>query len=186
VTPELSHIIKGCKQYQPREQEALYRLCYEPMMSVCMRYTPQREQASELYNQSMLKVFRSIGQYEQKGVFMGWVRRIVVNTCIDHCRREVKYSIRAIDDEEELNIYIQPEAENKIAAEDIINWMQELPKNTGLVFNLFAIEGYRHDEIAEHLGISTGTTKWHVNEARRQLQLKFKNYQQTEIKNNVI
>lgn len=186
MTAELSNMIKGCRQYLPREQEALYRFCYEPMMAVCMRYTQQREQAADLYNQAMLKVLRSIGQFEQKGVFLGWVRRIVVNTCIDHCRREVKYSIRPIDDEEDLNVFIPAETENRIAAEDIINWMGQLPKNTGLVFNLFAIEGYRHDEIAQFLGISTGTSKWHVNEARRLLQNKFKNVQQTEIKNNVI
>jgi RNA polymerase sigma-70 factor (ECF subfamily) len=151
-----------------------------------MRYTTHRDRAADLYNQAMLKVLKGIDQFENKGVFLGWVRRIVVNTCIDHCRREVKYSIRPIDDEEEINVYISPEAENKIATEDIINWMRELPKNTGLVFNLFAIEGYRHDEIAQYLGISVGTSKWHVNEARRQLQLKFKNAQQNEIKNNVI
>lgn len=184
MTPELQHIVKGCKQYQPREQEALYRLCYEPMMAVCLRYTPFREQAADLYNQAMLKVFRSIDQFENKGVFLGWVRRIVVNTCIDHCRREVKYSIRPLDDEEEVTVQVPPETENRIAAEDIINWIRELPRSTGLVFNLFAIEGYRHDEIATHLGISTGTSKWHVNEARRQLQLKLK--QAHEIKNHVI
>jgi RNA polymerase sigma-70 factor, ECF subfamily len=186
LTPELSHIIKGCKQFHPRHQEALYRECYEPMMAVCMRYTTHRDQASDLYNQAMLKVLKGIGQFENKGVFLGWVRRIVVNTCIDHCRREVKYSIRPIDQEEDINVYVSPEAENKMATEDIINWMSELPKNTGLVFNLFAIEGYRHDEIAQYLGISVGTSKWHVNEARRQLQLKFKNAQQNEIINNVI
>lgn len=186
MTTALSQIIKGCKQCRPRDQEALYRHCYEPMMAVCLRYVSGRDQAADLFNQAMLKVLRSIGQFGFKGEFMGWVRRIVVNTCIDHCRREVKYSIRPIDEEEEINVFVSPETENKISTEDIMQWMRGLPRNTGLVFNLFAIEGYRHDEIAQYLGISTGTSKWHVNEARRLLQMKIKPIQQTEIRNNVI
>jgi RNA polymerase sigma-70 factor, ECF subfamily len=172
MSPELQHIVTGCKKLRPREQEALYRYCYEPMMAVCIRYARDHDEATDMYNQAMLKVFGNIAQFEEKGVFMGWIRRIMVNTCIDVCRRRVKYAIRPVDDEEETQFFIAPEAESRISSAETLVLMKQLPDKTGLVFNLFAIEGYSHPEIAEKLGISTGTSKWHVNEARRLLQSK--------------
>jgi RNA polymerase sigma-70 factor, ECF subfamily len=127
-----------------------------------------------MYNRAMLKVLDSIADFEERGIFMGWVRRIIVNTCIDVCRRRVKYAIRPIDDVEDQVYQTPPEAESKLSSAETLALLKQLPEKTGIVFNLFAIEGYTHPEIAVKLGISAGTSKWHVNEARRLLQEKIR------------
>jgi RNA polymerase sigma-70 factor (ECF subfamily) len=120
----------------------------------------------------MLKVFRNIAQYSGSGEPEAWIRRIVVNTCIDHCRLKTKFS--AIEISEEINDYkpLIPEAYDRISSNEILEMVESLPRNTCLVFNLFVNEGYRHEEIGKMLGISEGTSKWHLNEARKLLKQK--------------
>jgi RNA polymerase sigma-70 factor, ECF subfamily len=181
---EILHIIKGCKAYNATQQEALYKYCYPNMFAVCERYTNNRDDAAALYNEAMMKVLTNINQYDNKGAFMGWVRRIMVNTCIDNCRKQIKYSIRPIEEHYEEQVYVDSYIENKISNEEVILLIQALPKNTGLVFNLYAIEGYKFDEIATALSISIGTVKWHLSEARKSLREKLKHYTNKEIKAN--
>jgi len=167
------HIIEACKKQEPAAQEQLYRHCYPGMMKVCMRYcNGQDDVAGGLYNQAMLKVFTNINQYSGKGEFEGWIRRIVVNTCIDHCRSRVKFQETSLDNSSAELLPIIPDAYNRISGNEIIQLVHELPKNTGLVFNLFVLEGYKHEEIGKILGISAGTSKWHLNEARKLLKQK--------------
>jgi RNA polymerase sigma-70 factor, ECF subfamily len=171
----LQSIIKGCQTYDASMQEALYKYCYSSMFAVCARYTENRDDAAVLYNESMLKVFTNINQYNH-GEFMGWVRRIMINTCIDNCRRKIKYSIRPLDEEHEDQVYVDSFIENKISNETVVKLIQELPKSTALVFNLYAIEGYQFDEIATKLSITRGTAKWHVSEARKSLREKLQQF----------
>lgn len=143
------------------------------MIKVCLRYTfGDLDTAGGLFNAAMLKVFRNIGQFSHEGAFMGWVRRIVVNVCIDHCRLSSKLKYAEVKETTEYLLPVLPEIYNKLSAEDIVKLVRQLPKNTGLVFNLFVMEGYKHDEIGEILNISSGTSKWHLNEARRLLKEK--------------
>ena len=85
-------IITGCKQQDPRSQEALYRGCYAGMIKLCIRYASDMDKAAAIYNEAMLKVFNTLHQFEGRGDFMAWVRRIVVNTCIDHCRKQTRFT----------------------------------------------------------------------------------------------
>jgi RNA polymerase sigma-70 factor, ECF subfamily len=166
-------IIEACKKQDPAAQEKLYRLCYPVMIRICMRYAgSQPDIAGGIYNQAMLNVFRNIHQYESRGAVEAWIRRIVVNACIDHCRVETKFIPIDLNDSAAELFPIVPDAYNRIRGNEILRLIDELPKNTGLVFNLFAMEGYKHDEIAKLLGISAGTSKWHMSEARRLLKLK--------------
>jgi RNA polymerase sigma-70 factor (ECF subfamily) len=154
------------------------------MFAVCERYAISRDDAAVMYNEAMLKVLTNIQQYDNLGSFMGWVRRIIVNTCIDNCRKQIKYSIRPLDENYEEKIFVDSFIENKISSEEIIKLIQTLPKNTGLVFNLYAIEGYKFNEIATALSITPGTAKWHVSEARKTLREKLQHYINKEIKVN--
>ncbi len=181
---QLLQMINGCKAYIATQQEALYKYCYPTMFAVCERYTSNRDDAAAMYNEAMMKVLTNIQQYDNKGAFMGWVRRIMVNTCIDNCRKQIKYSIRPIDENYEEQVFVASIIENKISSEEVIKLIQSLPKNTGLVFNLYAIEGYKFDEIANTLSISVGTAKWHVSEARKTLREKLQHYTNKEIKAN--
>jgi RNA polymerase sigma-70 factor (ECF subfamily) len=154
-------------------QEHLYRRCYPAMIRICLRYcNGMQDIAGGIYNQAMLKVFRNLEQFSGKGEFEGWVRRIVVNTCIDHCRTGVKFQPSELNDNSADLLPIIPEAYNRIGGTEITKLIHELPKNTGLVFNLFVLEGYKHEEIGKILGISPGTSKWHMNEARKLLKQK--------------
>lgn len=85
-----NNIIEGCKQQDAQSQVQLYRICYTGLMKVCLRYATDLHAAAAMYNDAMLKVFNSMHQYEGRGDFMGWIRRIVINTCIDHCRQQIK------------------------------------------------------------------------------------------------
>lgn len=173
---DLQHIIEGCKAYKATQQEALYNYCYPQMFAVCERYTNNRDDAAAIYNEAMLKVFRHIEKYEYKGAFMGWTRRIMVNTCIDYCRKQTTYSVQEITEKYEEQIFVSSDIENKISSEEIIQLIQALPKSTSLVFNLYAIEGYKFDEIATALNITIGTAKWHVSEARKTLKQQLQHY----------
>jgi RNA polymerase sigma-70 factor, ECF subfamily len=173
---ELQHIIEGCKTYKAAQQEALYIYCYQQMFAVCERYTNNRDDAAAMYNEAMLKVLSNIEKYEYKGAFMGWVRRIMVNTCIDNCRKQTAYTVQEINEHYEEQMFVSSDIENKISSEGIVKLIQALPKSTSLVFNLYAVEGYKFDEVAIALNITVGTAKWHVSEARKTLKQKLQHY----------
>lgn len=167
-----AHIISGCLNGDRKCQELLYKEHYPVMIRICMRFTNDLDEAGGLYNEAMIKVFNKIGQFNHDGSFEGWVKRIVINTCIDHSRRVAKITYQPIDELHQEPAPVLPEVYSRLAAADIMQLVRELPKNTALVFNLHVLEGYKHQEIAELLGISDGTSKWHLNEARKILKIK--------------
>lgn len=180
-------IIEGCKKQAPAAQELMYRRCYQGMIRICLRYcSGQQDMASAIYNQAMLKVFQNIHQFAGKGDFEAWVRKIVVNACIDHCRSRVKFQATGLSDTTADLLPIIPDAYNRISGSEIVTLIHELPRNTGLVFNLFVMEGYKHEEIGRILGITTGTSKWHLNEARKLLKQKLETLFKKEYLANAI
>jgi RNA polymerase sigma-70 factor (ECF subfamily) len=168
-----NHIIEGCKQQNTKSQEQLYKQFYPVMMKICLRYSNGNlENAASIYNEAMFKVFRNIIQYKGEGSFEGWIKRIVINTSVDHCRKKIKFQTAELNDDAADIVPIIPEVYNRINGNEIIALVHELPSNTGLVFNLYVMEGYKHEEIGKLLGISTGTSKWHLSEARKFLKEK--------------
>lgn len=179
-------IITRCERGESAAQEQLYRQCYPLMLKVCLRYARDLDEAGALYNEGMFKVFSNIHQYKGKGEFEAWVRRIIVNSCIDHTRKQAKFSHQVLDEDTQVNGTISPEAYEKISGDEIIRMIQYLPRNTALVFNLFVLEGYKHEEIAKMIGISAGTSKWHMNEARRLLKAQLEILLKKETYSNAI
>lgn len=181
------HIIEGCKQQDQKTQEEFYKLSYPVMIRICLRYCyGNEEEAAVLFNQGMLKVFRNIEQYKGEGELMAWVRKIIVNVCIDSLRKKIKFPTTEISNTVSNLVPVIPEVYTKISGSEIMGLIYELPKNTGLVFNLFVMEGYKHEEIGKMLGISTGTSKWHVNEARRLLKQRIETIFKKEFLANAI
>lgn len=166
-------IIKGCLQQNAACQEQLYRVCYPVMIKLCIRYSSDKNEAGAIYNEAMLKVFKNFKQFRGQGDLAAWIRKIIVNTCVDFCRRQIKF-VHQPPDEITVNetTSLDPEVYGRISCNEVMRLLQELPRTTALVFNLFAIEGYKHEEIGKLLDISAGTSKWHVNEARRILKNK--------------
>jgi RNA polymerase sigma-70 factor, ECF subfamily len=172
---DLSHIINGCMQNNRLMQKALYTHCYADMMKVCYRYTNDKESGASLYNDAMLKVFKHINTYKEEGKIMGWVKRIVVNTCIDYVRLKTPTPTVEINETTEGDYGIEETVLNKMSAQEIQKLISELPKTVGTVFNLYVYDEYNHMEIAELLKIPTGTSRYYLSEARRLLKSKIEN-----------
>lgn len=168
--PELRHLVDRCLANDRSAQAQLYKKHYGKMMGLCMRFTGNREDALETLNDGFLKVFRNLDKYKWQGPLEAWIYRIVYNTLMDRVKVKLRQPIAADIEEAEFEPTREITVLEKLFAEDLLELLNVLPDATRAVFNLFAIDGYKHEEIAEMAGISTGTSKWHVNQARKQLQ----------------
>lgn len=167
----ISRLIKGCKANERPAQEGLYKLFYAEMLRLCYRYLRSDELAGEALNSGFLKVFQNIASFdEQKGEMGAWIRTIMVRTCIDLSRREIKFINTAEPLAETADLFIMPDVLSKLYTEDIIKCIRQLPVATQIVFNLSVIDGYTHKEIGEQLNISESTSRWHLSEAKKQLR----------------
>ncbi len=179
-------IIEGCRRNKRQQQEQLYKKYYSLFLKLCARYARDMHDAEQLMQDSFLKIFNHIGDYSGKGSFEGWMRRIVVNTCLDYLKS--KYLKNAMqlyfpnEIHESMTFKVANHAVEKMAMRDILKVVQTLPPMSRAVFNLFVFEGYSHKEIANMLHISEGTSQWHVNNARKNLQQKIKDNKLIETK----
>ncbi|OON69514.1 RNA polymerase sigma factor [Hymenobacter sp. CRA2] len=162
-------LISACRQGSVRAQKLLYERFAGLMLTVCLRYLRQRADAEEAMLTGFVKVFRALEQYRHEGSFEGWIRRIMVNEALGQLRRKEPLHL-AIDDMVTDVPSTQATAESDMAAADLMQLLSELPAGYRTVFNLYAIEGYTHPEIAEMLGISEGTSKSQLSKARAMLQ----------------
>jgi RNA polymerase sigma-70 factor (ECF subfamily) len=133
-----------------------------------MRYTEDREQAMDIINNGFLRVFKKIELYEFKGSLEGWVRKLVYHCMADYFKQNQRYvQFMVFEDHDQR---VQEQATSNCYLDDLMNLVTSLPPTTQRVFRLYAIEGYTHDEIGKLLGISDGTSKWHLSSARQRLK----------------
>ena len=152
----------------------MYKAYYKAMVTICLRYTKNEDDAIEVLNNGFLKVFQNIQRYDPaQASLYTWIRTIVVNSCLDFIRKKSR-----MEQTHELNdavdVHVPAEVVSRMKAGELISLVRSLPPATAAVFNLYVIEGYSHKEIGSLLGISEGTSKWHLSEARKQLQQKLK------------
>ncbi len=182
LTDPPAFILAGCRGNDLQCQEQLYRHCYAPMIKIACRYADDMDAAGMIFNNAMLRVFKGLSSYKEQGSFMGWVKTIVINCCLDQVKQQTKFkkenSITSSDD----TISLEQESIDKLSVKEIRSAIMQLPKATAIVFNLFIYEGFTHKQISAALSISEGTSKWHVNEGRRLLKIKLKDFlnQQTQ------
>lgn len=163
-------LVIGCIKNDRKMQELFYRKFSVEMYNVCLIYEGDRDKAKDILQDGFIKVFRTIRSYDNKGSLKGWIRRIITNTAIDRWRKSSKedksFSIELLSSAD------QPldQAVTAIYHNDIMMQVNKLPPGAKIIFNLFAIEGYSHKEIAEMLNISEGTSKSQVSRARQLLQ----------------
>ena len=173
-------ILRACADGNRLAQNELYRVCYSPLMSVCMRYKQDRDDAAGMLNVGFLKILQNIGKYDTSTPFVAWIKRIMINTMIDDYRKGRKDQIIEHRDFSEPQFDVDgidfKQADKEFDADEIRTIINELPNMTLKVFNLYAIDGYSHKEIAKMLGMSDGTSKWHLSNARQKIkeQLKIK------------
>jgi RNA polymerase sigma factor (sigma-70 family) len=169
-------LIKGCRDQNRNMQEQLYKKYYSMFLKVCARYAKDMEDAEQLLNDGFLKIFLNVKNFSENGSFEGWMRKIMVNSCLDYLKSKwLKTSMQ-------MNFNADKIAENtpshhtdglaKIEFKELVNMIQALPPMTRTVFNLYVFEGYAHKEIATMMDISEGTSHWHVNNGRTLLQKK--------------
>lgn len=136
-----------------------------------MQYSRDEQDAGDIMSLAFVKLFRSIASFDAtKGNFHGWVKRIIINEALDHIKQRSRFTTQELDQAEEP--YINNTTIEKTDAAEIMQFIKQLPPATHAVFVLYAIEGYTHKEIGIQLGISEGTSKWHLSEARKTLQKK--------------
>ncbi|MBC8048010.1 MAG: RNA polymerase sigma factor [Fimbriimonadaceae bacterium] len=170
-------LLKKCASGERQAQNKLYKQSFSLLMGVCSRYTKNKDDAMALLNLGFCKILMHADKYKEHIPPELWMRRVMINTAIDEFRKNKNYneqtqlkdfsdhSVELSYDDSEANLY-----DAKIESERLQQMLNELPNITGKVFNLFAIDGYSHKEIAELLGMSEGTSKWHVNNARTLLK----------------
>ena len=157
--------MEGCKAGKRKMQEALYQQTASKMLVVCMRYAKDRMEAEDVLQMGFIKIFQKIGEYRGDGSFEGWMRRVMVNTAIESYRKNLRtLNIVPIED-----AYEQPGVGfdfSRLGMQDLLKVIQKLSDGYRMVFNMYAIEGYSHKEIAATLGISEGASKSQLSRAR--------------------
>ncbi len=173
IPEEIEELLRACSKGEKRGQEKLYRLVASQMYALCLRYMGNEDDARDVMQDGFIKVFNKITQYSGKGSLEGWIRKIMVNTALEKFRS--KPNVVYLDDSyNTIENSGNDDAIQQLNAEEILKLIQKLSPAYRMVFNLFAIEGYSHSEIAEKLGISEGTSKSNLSRARVILQIKIK------------
>jgi RNA polymerase sigma factor (sigma-70 family) len=167
----LKKVIKGCRKRRRNSQKELYQMFYAYGMSITLRYADTRDEGVMILNDAFMKVFENIQSYNTERPFKPWFRRIIINTAINHFRR--KQTLNRVEISRNPD---EPEAGRDetitagIAYREMLAMVQRLTPACRMVFNLYAIEGFTHREIAEQLGIAEGTSKSNLSKARQKLK----------------
>lgn len=165
---ELESLIHGCVRNDRTAQERVYRLFYGRMMALVRQYINQAEIAEEILNNGFLRAFQKVSLYNFQGSFEGWIRKIIFRAVCDYVKTAEKPGTQvAINESHE---YVSREDASRLEYDELLSMVQELPLATRTVFNMYVMEGFNHREIHEAIGISEGTSKWHLSEGRRLLR----------------
>jgi RNA polymerase sigma-70 factor (ECF subfamily) len=171
-------VLSACKKDNRKAIKFLYAYCFEKLMPVCYQYYNNEEDAQSALNVGFMKILKGLETIEESVVnFNAWSKRIMINTLIDEYRKKKSYStlisVKASDYELDLEAYqTDNEAESTMGYESILNLVHQLPETTKRVFIFYVIDGYNHREIGDLIGISEGTSKWHLSSARKTLRQK--------------
>lgn len=163
-------LVKRCLENDSIAQKKLFDTYAGRMMGVCLRYANDRDEAQDVLQMGFIKVFEKLSQFSGKGSLEGWIRRIVVNAALDNIRRNKHTQDDVSMDKVDFMVYDNVNAIDGLAAKDLLKLINNMPDGFKAVFNMYAIEGYTHKEIAEELGISVNTSKSQYSRARTYLQ----------------
>ena len=166
-------LITACINRERKAEYALYKITYRYLMSICVRYANGQEASKEMLNIGFLKILTNLEKYKPEVPFKAWIRKVMINTLIDEYRKEKKHNehIEYVEeyhetaDHSEVNSAMQ-----KMNVEEIHSLICKLPPMSQRVFNLYVIDGFSHKEIAALLGMTEGTSKWHLNSSREKLK----------------
>lgn len=169
VDQELQQLIEGCIEHDRKSQELLYKKLYAFAMKIGLRYADNRSSAAEIVNDGFFKAFTNIGKYDPGKPFLAWLSKIMYNASIDYYRSNLKWTqyVGLEKSEQKAN---ESAVEHQLDYEDLLSMIQQLPPAYRVVFNLYAVDGFSHEEIAQMTGISVGTSRSNLYKARQKLQ----------------
>lgn len=164
-------LVSGVLQGSPPHQLALYNQYSVPMFRVLLRFSRDKAEAEDMLQDGFVRVFRDMAQYRGDGALGGWIRRIMVNTALSHLRKQRDF-VKDVPDftPYEGKFHTEEDFASNLDAQTLMGYLQKLPPGYRAVFNLYAIEGFSHEEIAEQLGITIGTSKSQLFKAREYLK----------------
>ena len=165
----LDSVIKACIEHNNQAQRTLIELFFGYSKSICLRYTSNKQEVEEIINDGFLKVFTNLAKYDSTQPFKAWLRTIMVNTAIDYYRSNKKYQLQISIDDVTLTDF-DDDIISQLSVEEMMGLVRKLSPTYRMVFMLYVVEGYKHREIAERLGIQEGTSKSNLQDARHKLQ----------------
>ena len=166
----VEELIEKCLKNNREAQKELYNTYKDKLFVLCLKYCANREDAQDVLQDAFVEIFQNISNYQNKGSFEGWIKKIAINQSITKYKKSIKYISMDTDFKEEEEIELD---DLKITSEEILKAIQELPNQYRLVFNLYFLDELSHKEIAEMLHISEGTSKSNLHRAKQILQNKF-------------
>ena len=160
-------IIELCAKHDRKAQQILYDRYSRLLLGVCLRYAGDKAEAEDILQDSFLKIFFSIKDFSGSGSFVGWLRKVAVNTAITHYHKNLKYRYHLeIEEYVSIETGVASFEDDYYTSDELYRVLNELPTGYRMVFNLYAVEGYKHKEIAEMLGIDTNTSKSQYSRAK--------------------
>jgi RNA polymerase sigma factor (sigma-70 family) len=162
-------LIYRCKQNERKAQEELYKLYSPKLFGICLKYSDNYQQAEDNLQDGFVTIFEKIGQFQDKGSFEGWMKRILINTSLQQHRQQKVYGITNEEDLQEDEVEVETD---NISVDFLLQCVQELPDRYRQVFNLYVLDGYSHKEISDLLNITEGTSKSNLARARTSLKEK--------------
>ncbi|WP_117880121.1 RNA polymerase sigma factor [Aureibaculum luteum] len=160
----LKKLINSCKQKDIKAQSQIYQLYAGKLFGLCLKYSKNYEEAQDNLHNGFITIFEKIEQYEHKGSFEGWIKRIIINTSLQTYRKK---NVLSLVNEEIPDVEVEVEIdEEDIELDFLLNLIRELPERYQMVFNLYVLDGYPHKEIAKMLNISEGTSKSNLSRSR--------------------
>ncbi|MBR9757512.1 MAG: RNA polymerase sigma factor [Algicola sp.] len=178
----LEQLIKSCKKRNPQAQLALYNMYKDSLFMCCLKYCKNKEDAQDNLQDAFIEIFTNIHRYSGKGSFEGWIKRITINKAIDKYKKESRFLL-VEDDHIFTDTYVDAEDLFKIPLKSILKFIQELPGRYRLIFNMYELDDYSHQEIATQLNISVGTSKSNLHRAKLILKDKITTHSKAQTPN---
>lgn len=166
----LELLLQGCREGRRSSQKKLYELFYGYGVNICLRYAKNQSEAQEMLNDGFLRVFTRLHQYDSDFPFRVWLRRVLINAAIDYHRKHKRYNLTHFEENITQLVEDKQSYPDISSNEDVLGIIQQLPPAYRMVFNLYVMEGYKHQEIAEQLNISVGASKSNLSRAKEKLR----------------
>ncbi len=176
------NLLTECLKGNPDAQKALYEKYKVPLFRVCLRYAKDRPEAEDMLQDGFVKIFTDLHQYNGNGAFGGWLRRVVVNVALQHIRKYKKFENTVELDQLPEVPYTNEIATSNLNAQALTKMIQQLPTGYRTVFNLYVVEGYTHQEIAELIGVNINTSKSQLSKAKASLRALIRSMENTNIR----